>query len=62
MYINMYEIRVKNREEFELIQLKDNIYALTSELQLRTKECRDKSVLSTLKDTDYTLFQLLKYY
>ena len=40
----------QNREEYELIQLKDSIYALTSELPLCTKECSDKSVMSTLKD------------
>ena len=57
----------QNREESELIQLKDSIYALTSELQL-LKKCSDKSVMSTLKDrlhaaVSYTLlFQLLKYY
>ena len=55
----------QNREESELM---DSIYALTSELQLLTKECSDKSVMSTLKDRfhaaiSYTLlFQLLKYY
>ena len=50
----------QNREEYELIQLKDSIYALTSELQLWTKECSDKSVMSTLKDRLHTAVSVVK--
>ena len=43
-----------------IIPLKDSIYALISELQLLTKECSDKSIMSTLKHSLHAAVSVVK--
>ena len=50
----------QNRKEYELIHLKDSIYALTSELQLLTKECSNKSIMNTLKHRLHAAVSVVK--